>query len=97
MSHPEGVQLGPDAQALLGSHPAVLCSLDTLGIGMVGEQPDATTSNRFGGIGKVVVRRGHGPTRLARIVRGTSEQLPRTPRSRPEAVRASARARRVGE
>ena len=68
MTYPEGVQLGPDAQTLLGSHPAVLRPIDTLGIGMVGEPPDAATSLRFAGIWKAVVRRSHGPTRLARIV-----------------------------
>ena len=59
MSHPEGVQLGPDAQPLLGRHPAVLRPLDTLGIGMVGEQPDTAKFGRFVGIRKMVIRRGH--------------------------------------
>lgn len=65
VTYPEGVQLGPDAQTLLGRHPAVFRPLDTPGIGMVGEQPDAATCIRFVGIGKAVVRRGHGATRLA--------------------------------
>src|SRR5688500_5143091 len=59
--HPEGVQLGADAQPRLGSQPAVLLPLDSLGIGMVGEQPDVAPPVRFVSISKTLVRRGHRP------------------------------------
>lgn len=72
MPHPERVQLGADAETLLRAHPAVLRPLYSLGVGMVGEQPHGTTFVRLVGVGKVVVRRAHGSTRLARTVRSVT-------------------------